>query len=643
MKQAVILAGGKGTRLQERLQGLPKPLIDICGKPLLERQIELLKSYGFDQILILVNHGAQQIIDFCQSRDQWNIEIQCLDDGTPLGTAGATIKILPLLADDFLVVYGDTMFDIDLARFEAFHQQDRSAGATLFLHPNDHPQDSDLVAVDASNRITAFYPYPHPSGVYLANLVNAGMYYFRKKALQSWAGNTQPLDFGKQLFPALIEQGVVLRGYNSPEYIKDCGTPERLDKVCAQYASGLITGANLRFKQPLVFLDRDGTINHLVDYLTQLDDFELLPGVASAISALNKSGYRTVLVTNQPVIARGDCSAQAVEQVHNKMQTLLGQEGAYLDRIYYCPHHPDSGFANEVPELKMTCECRKPAIGMLEQAKSDLNADFSASWMIGDSTADLLAAQRAGVRSILLETGLAGLDQKYAALPDFIAPNLPRAVDWILQHYPRLLRRCADLAKEIAPRQWVLIGGPSRAGKSTLARCLQDALNQQGKSAVILSLDGWLKPSAERGSNVLERYDVPALLELIHRLAERTQTCTVTMPIYNKDNRKNTTQDGRTIEKTIGAEDVLILEGTIALHLARLTSALSDTHSHRCYVTIDEGQRKSRVLKEYRLRGYDSGQAEQIYAQRLVDEMPYLQADQAIATHLIDLELNEVK
>ena len=636
MKQAVILAGGKGTRLQERLQGLPKPLIDICGKPLLERQIELLKSYGFDQILILVNHGAQQIMDFCESRDQWNIDIQCIDDGTPLGTAGAAINILPLLADDFLVVYGDTMFDIDLARFQAFHEQDPSAGASLFLHPNDHPQDSDLVGMDESNRITAFYPYPHPPGTYLPNLVNAGMYYFRKSALQDWAGNTELLDFGKHIFPALIEQGVVLRGYNSPEYIKDCGTPARLDKVCAQYESGLITGANLRFKQKLVFLDRDGTINHLVDHLTNLEDFELLPGVAKAISALNKSGYRAVLVTNQPVIARGDCTPEEVEQVHCKMQTLLGQEGAYLDRIYYCPHHPDSGFANEVKDLKIACQCRKPAIGMLEEAKVDLNADFSASWMVGDSTADLLAAHTAGVRSILLETGAAGLDEKYAVLPDFIAPNLPMAVDFILHHYPRLLQRYETLAQKITVGEIVFIGGPSRTGKSTLARCLQDALKQQGKSSVILSLDGWLKPATERGPNVLERYDVPALMELITSLVGRTQERAVAVPIYSKNN----TELKRRIQKTIQPEDVLIFEGTIALHLAKLASSLSDTHSHRWYVTMDEALRKARVLSEYALRGRSREEAEQIYAQRLADEMPYLELDKSAAMHLIDLELN---
>lgn len=635
MKQAVILAGGKGTRLQERLQGLPKPLIDICGKPLLERQIELLKSYGFHQILILVNHGAKHIIDFCMSRDDWGIDVQCLDDGQPLGTAGAVINILPMLADDFLVVYGDTMFDIDLARFQSFHDQAPSAGATLFLHPNDHPQDSDLVGMDASDRITAFYPYPHPPGAYLPNLVNAGMYYFRKSVLQRWVGNKQLLDFGKHIFPVLIDQGVVLRGYNSPEYIKDCGTPARLDKVCAQYESGIITGANLRFKQKLVFLDRDGTINHLVDHLSKLEDFELLPGVAKAISTLNKSGYRAVLVTNQPVVARGDCTPEEVEQVHRKMQTLLGQEGAYLDRIYYCPHHPDKGFANEVPELKIACQCRKPAIGMLEQAKVDLNADFAASWMVGDSTADLLAAQTAGVHSILLETGIAGLDEKYAVLPDFIAPHLPAAIDFILHHYPRLLQRCETLAQEIAVGEMVFIGGPSRAGKSTLAQCLQDALKQQGKSSVILSLDGWLKPVAARGSNVLERYDVPAILELMKSLMGRTTECMLSMPIYSKTDE----QKRRVIQQSVGPQDVLILEGTIALHIAKLASYPSSPTTHRYYVTMDEVLRKARVLAEYILRGKDGAEAEKIYAQRLADEMPYLEQDQPLAKHIIDLEL----
>lgn len=632
MKQAIILAGGKGTRLQERLNGLPKPLVDICGKPLLERQIESLKSYGFDQILILVNHGADQIIQFCNGKDNWNIDIQCIDDGQPLGTAGATIQIFPKLADEFLVVYGDTMFDIDLVRFQAFHEEEKLAGASLFLHPNDHPQDSDLVAMDDQCRVTGFYPYPHDPKVYLPNLVNAGMYYFRKAVLQTWAGNKAAIDFGKDIFPALIKQGVLLRGYNSPEYIKDCGTPKRLDKVSAHYDSGLISSSNLRFKQKLIFLDRDGTINRSVDQLAKAEDFELLPGVAQAIAKINHAGYRAVVVTNQPVLARGECTPAELETIHRKMQTLLGEHGAYVDRIYYCPHHPDSGFVGEVKALKQACDCRKPAIGMITQAQKELNADLSASWMIGDSTADVLAAQVAGVRSILLETGNAGLDEKYPVVPDHISPNLPAAVNYILHDHPRLLQQCESWSQNIAPGDLVLIGGLSRSGKSTLAHCLQEVLQLKGIGAHLLSADGWLKAPEHRGQNVIERYDMSALNQLAQSLVDRKQDLSIQLPIYSKRDIKA----NRSIEKAIRPQDVVIIEGTTALIL---TAAQNQKSVHTWYVQIDEVKRKKRLLAEYALRGKPVQDAQNIYAQRLLDEVPLIGSSRAYASRCMDLDL----
>ena len=632
MKQAIILAGGKGTRLQERLKGLPKPLIDICGKPLLERQIESLKSYGFNQIVILVNHGADQIIKFCDQKDNWNIDIQCIDDGQPLGTAGAVIQILPKLADDFLVVYGDTMFDIDLARFTAFHEEDVVAGASLFLHPNDHPQDSDLVAIDEQCRITGFYPYPHNPQEYLPNLVNAGMYCFRKAALQSWQGSQKALDFGKDIFPTLIDQGVLLRGYNSPEYIKDIGTPKRLDKVCTHYESGLISAANLRFQQKLIFLDRDGTINQSVDQLAKATDFELLPGAAQAIGLINQSGYRAVVVTNQPVLARGECSVAELENIHRKMQTLLGEHGAYVDRIYYCPHHPDSGFAGEVKALKIHCDCRKPGIGMITMAKEALNANLSESWMIGDSTADLLAAQLAGVRSVLVETGSAGLDEKYPVLPHHIAPNLLSAVNFILRDYPRLLKQCTQAACDIQAGDVVLVGGLSRSGKSTLSHCLQDALQSKGLNAHIISIDGWLKPLQDRGQTVVERYDLPALERLLASLANQTTAQTIQIPIYSKRELRAT----HFIEKDIAPHDVIIVEGTIALmlNLDNLNKPV-----HRWCAQVDESKRQKRVLAQYGLRGKSEDEAQRIYAQRQIDEAPWIEATSKEALVCIDLGL----
>lgn len=635
MKQAVILAGGKGTRLQERLRGLPKPLIDICGKPLLARQIELLKQFEYEEVLILVNHAAQQIIDFCNSHENWGIDIQCIDDGQPLGTAGSVINILPRLEDDFLVVYGDTMLDVDLDRFLSFHEENKGAGASLFLHPNDHPHDSDLVDVQDGDVIKGFYPYPHDPDQYLPNLVNAGLYFFRKTALSPWAGNTALLDFGKDIFPQLISKDVLLRGYNSPEYIKDCGTPKRLDKVCTDFQSGRIAASNLRVKQSLVFVDRDGVINKSVDQLSRAEQFELLPGVTKGISALNHSLYRSVLVTNQPVIARGECTFEELERTHRKMETLLGQEGAYFDRIYFCPHHPDKGFADEVPELKVRCACRKPEPGMLEQGLKDLNGDPQSSWMIGDSSADLLAARNAGVHSILVETGNAGLDAKYFVLPDYVLPDLYSATQFILNQYPSLLRSIGSKAESIKPGDFVFIGGQSRSGKSTIASCLKDALRLRGIDAVVLSVDGWLKAPEERKSGVLGRYDLEKLGNFLSSLLERQHEMTIELPIYNKLKLASIGH----IKEKLKPNTVVIVEGTIALMTG---SELPQSLRHQWYVEVSEGLRKTRLLREYLLRGKTVNEAEQIYAARLADEFSVISQSRGNADHIIHLELSSI-
>jgi len=158
----------------------------------------------------------------------------------------------------------------------------------------------------------------------------------------------------------------------------------------------------LKNKQKAIFLDRDGTINKYVGFLRNIDEFELLDGVAAAIRKINESGYLAIVVTNQPVIARGEVSFEELNEIHNKMETLLGKEGAYLDAIYYCPHHPHKGYEGERPELKMDCACRKPKPGMLFKAAEDFNIDLSQSWMIGDGENDIKAGINAGCKTILL-------------------------------------------------------------------------------------------------------------------------------------------------------------------------------------------------------------------------------------------------
>jgi histidinol-phosphate phosphatase family protein len=430
MKQAIIIAGGMGTRLKARLGDLPKPMIPIGGKPLLEHQVELAKRHGFTEIVVFACYRPDLIQAHLGDGSRWGVKISYEIEKSPLGTAGAVLAGMRLLAERFLVFYGDTMVNVDLGRIWDRHVAS-GAGVTLLLHPNDHPLDSDLVEMDGADWITAFHNRPHPAGKYFQNLVNAGLYVMEKTALVPWAMDVRPMDFGKDLFPAMLRAGQRLLGYNTPEYIKDIGTPERYDRVSAEYASGVIARSSLQTPQPTVFLDRDGTLNREVDGVTSPEKLELLPGVAEAIYKLNRSGMRAVVISNQPIIAKGFCREADVQAVHNKLETLLGAEHAFLDRIYYCPHHPEKGFEGERVELKIACDCRKPGIGMVQRAVRDLNVDLKQSWLIGDTTTDLQTAKNAGLKSILVRTGYAGKDNKYPAQADHVCEALGEAVERI--------------------------------------------------------------------------------------------------------------------------------------------------------------------------------------------------------------------
>jgi histidinol-phosphate phosphatase family protein len=432
MRQAIIIAGGMGTRLKARLGDLPKPLIPVGGKPLLVHQIELAKRYGFADMVIFACYRPDLIEAELKDGRQWGVTVRYEVEKSPLGTAGAVLAGLDSLAEQFLVFYGDTMVNVDLGRIWERHVSEQ-ADATLLLHPNDHPLDSDLVEMDESGWITAFHNRPHPADHFFQNLVNAGLYVINKEAMARWAKEVRPMDFGKDLFPAMLRAGHRLFGYNTPEYIKDIGTPERYDRVSAEYTSGVIARSSLQTPQAAVFLDRDGTLNREVDGVTCPEKLELLPGIAEAIHELNHNGIRAVVISNQPFVAKGFCREADVQAVHNKLETLLGKEHAFLDRIYYCPHHPEKGFAGERAELKIECDCRKPAIGMIQRAGKELNIDLARSWVIGDTTTDLQTAKNAGVKSILVRTGYAGKDGRYDARPDHICDTLPEAVAIVLR------------------------------------------------------------------------------------------------------------------------------------------------------------------------------------------------------------------
>ena len=619
MKQAIILAGGKGTRLRERLGGLPKPLIDICGVPLLERQILLLKKYRVTDVLILVNYEAIKIIEFCNNNNNWGLNIECIDDGESAGTAGAVFKCFDKLEEEFLLVYGDTMLEVDLDRFYNYHAQNSKTEATLFLHPNDHPHDSDLISVDDEDYITAFHPYPHDQSIYYSNLVNAALYWIRKEGLRKWINQLDfPLDFAKDLFPLMVKNGSLLKGYNCPEYIKDCGTPERVDKVSADIRSGKIEKSSLRNWQKAIFIDRDGTLNVEVSHLSAKEHLELLPDVGKSLKKINSSGYRAIVITNQPVIARGNCSIEELKQIHNKLETIIGKDGAFIDRIYYCPHHPDKGFEGEIESLKVKCTCRKPARGMIDKAVADININLEDSWMIGDTTTDIETAKRCNLKSVLVQTGYGGLDEKFLIVPDFIVPDFNAAVAFIVDQYESLCKQFEPLTKGITKGELLFVGGQSKSGKSSLASILKILIEKNGIKCHIFSTDAWLLSEQERqtGAGVLERHNSDALVDIVAKLQKRETVFTLNVPVYRKSTRQHI-PDVEQVE--IGPGDIVIFEGVIALYLAG-----EFEERNTIFVHIDESIRKRRVIEEYLMRGFSGDNAIRIYNERLEEEVTWV-------------------
>lgn len=397
--KTVIMAGGKGTRIASVASDIPKPMIPVAGKPVLEHEIECLCGQGFTDLIITVSHLGHIITNYFGDGSKFGVHIEYFVEETPLGNAGALLRLKEQLTEDFLLLNADAVFDIDFNRFVGFHRK-HGGLATLFTHPNNHPYDSGLIVADEAGRVTRWLTKEDDRKGYYRNRVNAGLHVLSPKLLDQ-AFDTPKVDLDRQILKPLAGMGEMYV-YDSPEYVRDMGTPERYAAVCRDFEEGKVQARNLKKKQKAIFLDRDGTINEYVGFLRNIDDFRLIEGASDAIKMINQSGYLAIVVTNQPVIARGEVTVSQLDEIHNKMETLLGADGAYVDAIYYCPHHPHKGYAGEIPELKIDCDCRKPKAGMLFQAAKDFNIDLSASWMVGDGENDLLCGRNGGCKTAII-------------------------------------------------------------------------------------------------------------------------------------------------------------------------------------------------------------------------------------------------
>lgn len=428
--KTIIMAGGKGTRINELFPNIPKPLIPIKDVPVLEREICSLRDQGFKEIILTVSYMYQKIIDYFGDGSKLGVKIEYFIEDKPLGNAGALFKMN--LNEDFLLLNADAVFDVDFNRMVAFHKNHKGL-VTLLTHPNSHPYDSGLIVSDDQGVVNKWLHKEDVRPDYYKNRVNAGLHIISPEALKVVDGNNVgeknengdiiKIDLDRDILKPLAGSGKMYC-YDSPEYVKDMGTPERYMSVVEDYEKGVIKSKNLRNKQKAIFLDRDGTINKYVGFLTDINQMELLDGVSEAIRKINKSEYLAIVITNQPVVARGEVTVPMLNDIHNKMETLLGKDGAYIDALYYCPHHPHKGFEGEVPELKIECDCRKPKPGLLIKAANQFNIDLRNSYMVGDSMNDIIAGEAAGCKSILISDIYENVDfdnsKIYTSLLDFV-------------------------------------------------------------------------------------------------------------------------------------------------------------------------------------------------------------------------------
>lgn len=398
--KVIIIAGGKGTRIASVNSEIPKAMIPVGGKPVLEHQVVMAKRYGYTDFVFLIGHLGEIIQEYFGDGSKWGVHIEYYKEEKPLGTAGALAEIKDLLPDTFFVFYGDTVMDIDMQRFIDFHKS-HQADASLFVHPNDHPFDSDVVLLDKdTDRVEEFANKPHPEDFVSHNIVNAAVFIFNK-SIVDFIPKGEKRNIEKHILPVCLENGLKLYGYKSSEYVKDMGTPERYAAVCADWESGRVTAMNYSNQRKAVFLDRDGVINEDAGLVYKPSQLKLVDGVEEALRYIHDKGYLAIVVTNQSVIARNLCTFEELDTINATMETLLGKKHAYIDALYFCPHHPDGGYPEERKEYKVVCDCRKPAPGLILRAAEELNIDLSQSIMIGDRESDVQAGVNAKVKSSL--------------------------------------------------------------------------------------------------------------------------------------------------------------------------------------------------------------------------------------------------
>ncbi len=383
-RQACILIGSEGIRLDASAAAVPRPLLPVGGRPFLDWLIEEVARHGIPRITLLVAPRAGQTVAHYHGTTRAGAALEVLVEPEPLGTAGVLRFFADRLEEHFLLLNGDTRFDVNLLDL-SLHHQDGALGV-LALRRSTPDARSSVVEMDATCRVTGFAPRaegqqgPNHGGICLLD---------RRIAQEIGAGRVS-LTAG--LFPRLAARGG-LRGALYDGAFLEIGSPEAYAAVQQRIPE--------MARRPAAFLDRDGVLIEDTGWPHKPEEARWIPGAAQAVKALNDRGYFVFIVTNQAGVARGFYPEAQVGVMHRWMAAELARAGAHVDAFEYCPHHPDA----TVPAFRRDCHRRKPSPGMIRDLLAVWPVRIEGSFLIGDRETDLAAAAAAGIPGHLFPGG----------------------------------------------------------------------------------------------------------------------------------------------------------------------------------------------------------------------------------------------
>jgi histidinol-phosphate phosphatase family protein len=635
--RASIVAGGLGTRAVEMTGGrIPKALLPVSGVPIIFRQLRVLQREGISDVSVLAGHLAPQLqLALEPEAARLGLRLQMIVELEPLGTGGC-LSALGSVNEDVLVVYGDMLFDISLAPLQEFHRR-HCPLLTIVAHPNDHPRTSDLLLED-QDILTAVMPRDRPPNRDFRNLVPTGVYLATPAFLTSLRKGVKA-DMIRDVLPSLLRAGAKIAVYNTPEYLRDVGTPARHSLAEQDVCAGRPEKLNRQRLRPAIFFDCDGVLNEEPGSRGAVspDDVKTISGAGAAVARAREAGRLAIAITNRPQVAKGFISFEGLSEILGRLEAELAADGGVLDRIYYCPHHPMRGFAGEQLSLKVRCECRKPGTLLLRRAVADLPIDKFRSVMIGDSLRDVGAAHGFGIWAYGVRTGLGCNDaDRYraengtiASRCDLMFKDVVEAVSFELSYEFMASNAVTNVSGLISLKPApivVAVCGQSRAGKSSFAHALQRVLTHQQVACRLIRLDDWILPAAKRnGCNAELRNRVDKLPGVLQALRKGEL---ITAPGYDPQSRG----ESDPIRYDSSGQTVLIVEGCFAGH-----SSIRAMVDFLIFVTTPEEIRRDRFNDFYRWKGLGETAIDSLWRDRINDEWSLINAQHETADMVITL------